>query len=124
MIIICENGRLGNQLFQYLSLRSLFPDQRLVLWGFDDLVGLVTSPNSTVIGANTFPPWLTPSRLGLVLHVLTVLRLVGRIRETRSDSPYKLQKRRGLFWDTYVVESSFFQNFYHPKGGRYWTLTL
>jgi hypothetical protein len=110
MIIICENGRLGNQLFQYVSLRSLFPDQKLILWGFDDLVGLVTSLDATVISANKLPPWLTPSRLGLLLHVLTVLRLMGRIREVSSDSFYKLQKRRGLFRDTYLVESSYFQH--------------
>jgi len=110
MIIICENGRLGNQLFQYVSLRSLFPDQKLILWGFDDLVGLVTTLDATVISANKLPPWLTPSRLGRILHVLTVLRVLGRIHEVRSDSLYELKKWKGFFRTTYVVELSFFQH--------------
>jgi len=110
MIIIVENGRLGNQLFQYVSLRNLFPDQRLVLLGFDDLVGVATSLDATVIGAKKLPPWLTPSRLGRLLHVLTALRLVGRIREVKSESLYELKKQKGFFQTTYVVEQSFFQH--------------
>jgi hypothetical protein len=110
MIIISEHGRLGNQLFQYVSLRNLFPDQRLVLFGFDDLVGVATSLDATVVGRNKLPPWLRPSLLRRILHVLTVLRLLGRIREVRSGSLYELKKWKGFFQTTYAVEVSFFQH--------------
>lgn len=37
MILFLENGRLGNQLFQYAALKTLFPRERALIFGCSDL---------------------------------------------------------------------------------------
>ena len=37
MIILFENGRTGNQLFQYIGLKKYFPRDKLVFIGFKEL---------------------------------------------------------------------------------------
>lgn len=78
MIIAFFNGRLGNQLFQIVSLRTYFPTHRIVTVGFDDFHELFFLPNILNIPKSRLPHGLY-SLLFRILGLLSSLRLISSL---------------------------------------------
>lgn len=109
MIIIFENGRLGNQLFQYAALKDLFPNQQLVFFGCEDLRIVLSSFDSKIISCKKLPSvFILP--ISYLFGLISSLKIIGRIREVKADSIYKIEKRRGILLNLYLLDSSFFQH--------------
>ena len=110
MIIFFENGRLGNQLFQYCGLRHYFPEQKLVFLGCEDLQRNFDSVDAQLIPKNVLGCWLPFGLIRRIVFFLVAVRFLGRITEERDGEVFKLAVRKGVFWNTYVAEYVFFQH--------------
>lgn len=109
MIIICENGRLGNQIFQYNALKSIYNNERIVFLGFDDFSRLFKDTGIIAIGAK----YIGRKKLRLLTEIMKFLaacRLIGVIEEKRRDQGYKIIKKFGFFFWISLVRSSHFQH--------------
>jgi hypothetical protein len=109
MIFFFENGRLGNQLFQYAALKKLFPNESLVFFGFGDLTKILCLVNAKVFKKEKVPRGLMFG-LRKLLYVLADLRLIGVIQEVRISSEYCIKSKRGLLIGLYLLKPSFFQH--------------
>jgi len=110
VILFFEHGRLGNQLFQYCGIKHSFPEHKLVFFGCEDLQRHLESVDARFIPKNTLSRWFPFGLLRRVVFFLVAARLLGRITEERDGEVFKLAVRRGLFWNTYVPQSTFFQH--------------
>jgi len=110
MIIFFENGRLGNQLFQYCSLRHYFSNHNLILLGCDDLQRCFGSLQARFISKNMLSHSFLFRLLRRVVQFLVNARLLGRITEDSDAKVFKLALRKGLFWNIYVAQGVFFQH--------------
>jgi hypothetical protein len=108
MIIFFEYGRLGNQLFQYAALKGLYPNQRLVLFGFGTFKEALEFVDAIIIEKEKLPRLLEYS-LRQFLLVLAKLRIIGSIQESRENSNYVVKKARGVL-SIYLLKHSFFQH--------------
>lgn len=108
MILFLENGRLGNQLFQYAALKTLFPKERAVIFGCRDLFDLFDGINAVSCGRSKF----TLRFAQYVADEFFLLRLGGHSKEARfSDSEEvtaTLTHKRGLLRSVCRL-SGFFQ---------------
>lgn len=109
MIILFENGRLGNQLFQYNALKILFKNHRLILFGFEDLALLLGKIDALRISKFFFADliFLIVSKL---FYFLARLCIFGLIREIRDGDAYSISVRRGLLLWVFIVEDCYFQD--------------
>lgn len=105
-----ESGKLGNQLFQYCGLRHYFPKHKLVFLGCEDLQRHLDSVDAQLIPRNLLGRWLSFGLVRGIVFFLVALRFLGRITEEKDGEVFKLALRRGLFWNTYVAQSVFFQH--------------
>ena len=110
MILFFENGRLGNQLFQYSGIRAFFPDHRLVLCGFADLRSVSVGLKARFLSKKRFLSVNLNGLLQRLLRLLVSLRLVGLVTEGHSGHQYRLSVRRGLLPNLFVTENLFFQH--------------
>jgi hypothetical protein len=123
-IIIFENGRLGNQFFQYLAARTAAPRAQILFIGFQSLlVSLQLSSNS-----------IAPSRIGRLLEKFFVrlgrkralvlakrMKLLGVISEIRDVDNVSISFAHGLcnkialldgfFQDETIFEHASFEKF-------------
>ena len=110
MIFFFENGRIGNQLFQYYGLRQYFREHRLVFFGCEDLRKYFNS-----VDVHLFPKRGLGSKIffRLLKHIifcLVSIRVLGRITEDTESPVFKVTSRRGLFWNIYFAQNVFFQH--------------
>jgi hypothetical protein len=110
MIVFFEYGRLGNQLFQYSALKKLYPDERVILIGFEDLDAVVAPIDSIVIKRAKLPRWLPFGLLKRIFQTLLKLRVLTGLSEKQSQGDYEIEKKLGLFFWVRLFQSSFFQN--------------
>lgn len=110
MIIFFENGQLGNQLFQYVALRAMYPRERLFLFGFEDLDAVVEPIDATIIKKTDFPHWFPFGFARLLLLVLLRIHLITGLSEQKSENGYKIISRVGLLFWVQLCHSSFFQH--------------
>ena len=110
MIIFCERGRLGNQLFQYSYLRDLYQGEELLLVGLDELSDFVERVDGRTIASASLPAWLPVGRLDLALRALSKLRIIGLVSESSSQDSYKVTRRRGLFRSFFLASEVYFQH--------------
>lgn len=108
MIVCFENGRLGNQLFQYAALRKLYPNCRIVLFGFGALKQGFESVEALVFEEGQLSRWLV-FVLKRTLFGLAKFRIIGTIQEFSEDSNFFVKKFEGVF-SIYLLKSSFFQH--------------
>ena len=111
MILFFEQGRLGNQLFQYAGLTIFFPKDKLVFFGCEDLERYFDSVDAQFIPKSTLYPWMRFRTLGRIAFFLAKARILGLITESLHSDDYILNVRRGLFWNIHVGHNLFFQ---HP----------
>jgi hypothetical protein len=110
VIFFFENGRLGNQLFQYCGLRQYFREHRLVFFGCEDL-----RKHFNFVDVYLFPKTGLGSKIffRLLKHIvfcLVSIRVLGRITEDLESLVFKVAIRRGLFWNIYLAQNVFFQH--------------
>ncbi|WP_175628261.1 alpha-1,2-fucosyltransferase [Thioalkalivibrio denitrificans] len=110
MIILFESGRLGNQLFQYAALRKLYPDEKLIFLGGEDLGNLLLDCEASFIERSRFPKWLPIGFLQRSFSSFAKMRLVNCIQEVRDGSGYSIQQNIGLMPRLYFLQTSYFQH--------------
>jgi hypothetical protein len=109
MIIFFENGRLGNQLFQYAVLKKLYANHRLVFFGCGVLKHALASVDAIIIEKEKVPRWLMFGLKQLFL-LLTNLRMIGVIQESRGNDGYAVRHNWGILFGIYLLKPSFFQH--------------
>ena len=109
--IIYEDGRLGNQLFQYYGLLHYFPCQTKIFFGFDSLSSLLSHSDVFLLTRKTLKHLHLDYRfLATALKLCVKLRLFTRITEVNCDSEHHLKMHFGIFWFIRVIENSYFQH--------------
>jgi hypothetical protein len=109
LIIFFENGRLGNQLFQYAGLRIFFSDQKIVTFGCDNLVNLLSSCSVVRIPLGTEKKINIFGFAKSTFNFLVKIRLLGLIQEQKNQNKFWIKKRNGLI-PIFLLETSFFQH--------------
>jgi hypothetical protein len=109
VIVFFEYGRLGNQLFQYAALKELYPNQRLVLFGFGTLKQAIESVDAIIVEKENLPRFLMAGLQRLFL-MLSKLRIIGAIKETRENTGYVVKKTSGLLLNLRLLKPSYFQH--------------
>lgn len=110
MIVICQDGRLGNQLFQYAVMKSKFPLHQQLLIGFDDTEKVMSGIQAKFISRALLPNWISPERIRKLLHLLARLRLIGVVTESTKSGVYLSNYRPGLFRSLITLNSTYFQD--------------
>ena len=111
MIVFFEDGRLGNQLFQYAALKELYPNQRLLFFGFGALKQAIESVDAIII-ENEKPPHFLTGDLYIyrLFSKLAKIRIIGTIQESRENSTYLIKKASGLIFNLHLLKPSYFQH--------------
>jgi len=108
MVIFFESGRLGNQLFKYVALRSFFPNpEKIVLIGFDSLKNTFDGIDAIFINKNN---WLIMFLMRVIrkLEHLNILDKVFNVAyESNTDYKIIVKKNLSLINCIYVKESYF-----------------
>ncbi len=110
MIIFFEHGRLGNQLFQYAALKTFFPKENVVLFGFEDLDEIIEPVDAKLIKRSDLPRWLPFGLARRFFSFLAGVYLIGSVWEKRNPAAYELESSRGLIFGVKLLQSSFFQH--------------
>jgi len=124
MIIFFEEGKLGNQLFQYCGLKKYFPNDNLIFFGCKDLKELFSGVFVNFFLANKYNviyskydkskspasfEKFTFKLLKKTIFFLVRIKVLGKI--THSDSnKFNLIISRGFFSKLNVAYSIFFQH--------------
>ena len=93
MIIFVEDGKLGNQLFQYSALRSLFRDEDIVLFGFDEIFDMFNSVKAKHILSNKsyvfkFIKYIVPILDTILLYISNVLYITKIFKDKSPNTIY------------------------------------
>lgn len=109
MIIFFRNGQLGNQLFQYNSLITAFPTEKVFFINCHEiryfrLANTLDRPHITLL------PERVSIALRLILSFLARLRIIGLIEECLNSSHYRLVKKRGFLGFLFYGYDLFFQH--------------
>lgn len=111
LIIFFENGRLGNQLSQYAGFKTLFSKDKILLFGCESLkeILLLIDSNIFILSKATFPRGFI-FLFHLFLTQLASWKIIGTIKEARTQDTYEVEKQPGLIFNLYLVKSCFFQH--------------
>jgi len=109
-IIFFENGRLGNQLFQYHGVRKYFPDEVVFFVGFKSLKKLYCYQNLIFHNKFYFLHLLLGSNLKWLFILLAKYKILSSVNEQSTDFNYKLVKINGIFNRFIVIHNVFFQH--------------
>lgn len=96
MILFFENGRLGNQLFQYCGLRHYFPEHKLVFLSSEDLQGYFDSIDAQLIPTSLTGRCFLFVLLRRIFFFLVAVRFFGQITEDREGEVFKLVRTQFL----------------------------
>jgi len=108
MILFFENGRLGNQLFQYYGLKKYFPKHKLIFIGFFSLYSCFSNIDVLFIRSNT-NSFLT-RLFRKILFFLSDIRILGKINEIDSNKNFNLNISKGILWNIFIAQSIYFQH--------------
>ena len=109
MLFFRENGRLGNQIFQYAALRTLCAEkEKLVLLGFEELQTTFDGIDAQIINSRS-------SKAERYLHYrlfsfMSQNVLFTRIQESEDSTRPTIKHHSGLFKKVKIIEEAFFQN--------------
>jgi hypothetical protein len=109
-IIIIENGRIGNQLFQYYSLRKLFKDNIFIFIGNFKIKDLIETENSLFISNPLINNFYILKLLNYSLDLLIKYKVISKAVESASID-YKLHINYGLIKGIIAVKDSYFQHY-------------
>lgn len=108
MILFFENGRLGNQLFQYHGLKNYFPNHKLIFFGFSSLSSSLNSIDVLFIKSKTNSLLIKLFRK--MLFLLSDIRILGKIIEIESNKNFKLNISKGILWNIFIAQNIYFQH--------------
>jgi len=98
IIVHLENGRLGNQIIQYVGLKKYFPKNKLIFLGCENLQKSIQNIDAHFINKKKINFWIKWSILEIILNFLVKIRVLGSIKENNISSRYKTIINRGLIW--------------------------
>lgn len=111
MILFFEDGRLGNQLFQYVGIKKYFPSHKIVLFGFDDLDKVIEPIDAVLFTKKQLSGWLRFGVLRRVMVLLASIRLIGSVEEYKNSSVFSVAIHRGVIPAIYLLKKSYFQHY-------------
>ena len=107
MILFFENGRLGNQLFQYYGLKNYFPKHKLIFIGFSSLYNSFSNIDVLFIRSNINSFLI---RLSRKYSFLSDIRILGKINEIDSNKNFNLNISKGILWNIFIAQNIYFQH--------------
>lgn len=110
LIIFFEYGRLGNQLFQYAAIKSLYPNYRLILFGFSSLDKLIETNNTQIISDKSKIGYLLKRAIRISLNILSKIKLFNCISEEVLYGKHNIKLKRGLYKNIIYIKSGNFQS--------------
>jgi hypothetical protein len=108
MIVFFEDGRLGNQLFQYYGFRKYFPHQQIIFFGCGDLKKSCDNLAAKFIKIS--PELIKFHILKLLFFLLVKIRIVGQMTQSTQNKVFKLVISRGIIFNVYIARSIYFQH--------------
>ena len=112
MIVFQQSGQLGNQIFQYAALRSLYRSpEELVLLGFSDLQATFDNIEAKIVNVNS-PRFerLLYRQLYNYLDFFSRKNIVTRVNESNiSDESTHVIYNKALLKNLKFVSESYFQ---------------
>lgn len=110
MVIFFESGRLGNQLFQYVALRSAFPKpEKIVLVGFDSLKNTFDGVDAIFINKKNLLIRFLMKAIRKLEHLSILDKVFNVAFESNADT--KIIVKKNLPWLNCVyVKESYFQS--------------
>jgi len=113
MIIFIEHGRLGNQIFQYVALRSYASDGKLILVGFDELKEVFCNIDARFVLSNkSFIFKLLKRFRNRVNKIFKHIPFFATIDVSCSNEGIYLYEKKGLVNKLKYA----FTNFYQSEG--------
>lgn len=111
MIFFFENGRLGNQLFQYAAIRTAMPEEMLCFVGMQALNQVMDGVDAKFLcQRRTFAAHVIKSLAPLVMRYAAFGKVIDTLQESEDPFEFKIKRKRGVFpWVKYC-RSGFFQN--------------
>lgn len=110
MIILFENGRAGNQLFQYIGLKKYFPKEKLIFFGCKSLSDFFDHVDVYFLNKNKFNRFFLFSLPRLIINFLADLRVIGSIEEVDRFDKFNLIVKKGLITRFFVAKEIYFQH--------------
>ena len=115
MVIYFKDGRLGNQVFQYVGLRSNFPDERIMLFGFDALNEAIEGVDAHIF-TSKFPFIIVVHRVfAMLLKLLARLRLINEGSEFSDQKHYAFNIKKGIIPYLTLVTNTYFQHSHYEN---------
>lgn len=114
MIIFFENGRLGNQLFQYCGLKKLQKNGKLNVVGMYKLTSLfegieINNDEMFYKIINKIVCFLGENRIKFITNKL---HIIGSIEEVITSSGCKYYKKNGIIRNIHYCSTAYFQSEY------------
>jgi hypothetical protein len=109
MIIFLKNGRLGNQYIQAAGLDFFFPNEKVILINFKELVETFDVNQNTRIKNLKINKYVF-ILLHFLLQIMVVLKLFGRITEINKCDTFEIVRKKGIFYNLSLAEDIFFQH--------------
>ena len=112
MILFFENGRIGNQLFQYNGFKNYFPNHKLYFFGFDLLKKTFKNLNINFFDIKNK---LLFKLFRKIIFALAKIRFISTISEVQCppDKPlinFKIVVKKGVFSNIFFAEKIYFQD--------------
>ena len=112
-IILFENGRLGNQFFQYLAARSVAPSAKIIYIGFESLLSTLDPSASSCFAPTIEEIFLSKvfGKLGRerALNIANANKAWGVISENFTGNSSSLYLKPGICKDIAILDG-FFQD--------------
>ena len=110
LILIFENGRLGNQLFQYHGLRKYYPNEKIYFIGFKSLEKICINKNIVFLNNHFFSLLLVRNFCNILFFLFAKFLIISTLSEQSSSFEFKLVKKNGIFKYILLIDNLFFQH--------------
>lgn len=108
MIFFFENGRIGNQLFQYCGLKTYFPKHKIFFFGLNSLKNSFDNIEGIFFDLSNKKKFYFIRILKQTLFFLAKIRIIGKIIE--SDKEKKIKIIYGILYNIFVAKEIYFQD--------------
>jgi len=113
-IVFISNGGLGNQLFQFSYLKKNFSDEKLLLFGFNDLLRLfnISKKEKIFTYRGFLKKLIFRGILKNTLNLASELRIIKSITQERINGIETLKsiEQKGVFNQIVFIRDSYFQS--------------
>lgn len=109
--IFFEYGRLGNQLFQYAAIKSIYPNSRLVLFGFNSLNQLIEQPQAIIISDLGKFRYFLKRLVRISLNIISEkFKIIPCLNEKNISGRWSIVENTGLYKKIKYIKSGNFQS--------------